>query len=445
MSLLKIPLLRLKYRFFPDDAQRFWAQELLSSQGLTAKIGQVLAQGKKTELPKSSITTTEAKKLFEEVFKAPVTVLNEGLAASMGQVFFIEVSGCKYAVKCLHPGIREKLKKEIDNILILGGYFAKTKGFCFDKDVFKRFLTEVFEEETDLLREAQFQKKFAKLFQGSSIKVPKVISEYSTETMLCQELVLAQLPSEVSHIPEFAIFHFFFHSLLEHNLLHGDLNDRNWGLCEQKIVVYDYGCSQTISTRRTGGLLKLLRNENPHEGFRELGVRLEATWFKGKEQELRDALFSPLLGTIMPEWSYSSQLKSEFGDQIKALREYTDPWVLLMMRSLFSLIRIYQEKKIAIPLGEILTPYLKIRQTSMQATQIRIEVMENGEQVIFMTLPLTALDHLGEMVPGKVASKIQEEHISLKEITARVKESAFMPQTLFELTIAPRSYKIWID
>jgi hypothetical protein len=110
-----------------------------------------------------------------------------------------------------------------------------------------------------------------------------------------------------------------------------------------------------------------------------------------------------------------------------------------------SLIRIYQEKKIAIPLGEILTPYLKIRQTSMQATQIRIEVMENGEQVIFMTLPLTALDHLGEMVPGKVASKIQEEHISLKEITARVKESAFMPQTLFELTIAPRSYKIWID
>ncbi len=445
MSLLKIPLLRLKYRFFPDDAQRFWAQELLNSQGLTAKIGQVLAQGKSAELPKSSISKNEAKKIFEEFFKASVKVLNEGLAASMGQVFFIEVNEKKYAIKCLHPGIREKLTKEIDNILILGSYFAKAKGFHFEKSVFKKFLTDIFEEETDLIREAQFQKKFADLFRDGAIKVPEVISEYSNQIMLCQELVPSQHPSEVNLITEFSIFHFFFHSLLKHNLLHGDLNDRNWGLWGEKVVVYDYGCSQTISSRRIGGLLKLLRNENPHEGFLELGVRLEATWFKGKEQELRDALFLPLLGTIKPEWSFSSELKTEFGKHIRALREYTDPWVLLMMRSLFSLIRVYQEKKIPIPLGEILKPYLIVKQNNNQATQIRIQVMENGEQVIFMTLPLTALDNIGEMIPGKVASQIEKEQISLQEITARVKESEFMPQTLFELSISPRNYKIWID
>jgi hypothetical protein len=449
-TFLKIPYLRLKYRFLPNQAQEFWAQELLNSQGLSAKLGQILAQGKETSLPKGSLSPETAKKIFFQSFSKDISVSSEVMAASMGQVFFIHIDQQEFALKILHPGIKEKLKKEIDNILLLGGYFGKAKGFSFDKEVFKRFLVEVFEEETDLSREAHFQEKFSFLFKDHiEIKIPQVIKEYSNSFVLCQEKILSTLARDSKHFSGFSIFHFFFDALLLHGTLHGDLNDRNWGYtAPDKIVVYDYGCVQIISERRILGFKKLLMNEDIVNGFKEFGVRLEATWFKGQEQKLRDALFSPLLNQdIPPEWSYSQELQGQFGEKIKQLREFTDPWVLLMMRSLFSLIRIYQDRKIPIPLGFILKPYLIIHNEDSKESSknIKIEVLEGTSQVVFLSLPMTALDNLENLMPDNVLLKIHEASINLPTIIERVKSSSFLPQDLFSLQVDKRSYRVWID
>ncbi len=360
-TFLKISYLRLKYRYMPNEAQEFWAQELLNSQGLSAKLGQLLAQGKESQLPKSSVSVHKAKAFFLKQHNQVIEVSEEVLAASMGQVFHIQLNQNNYALKILHPGIREKLEKEIENILLLGKYFSKAKGFSFDQQVFNQFLTEVFKEETDLSREADFQKKFSTIFKGDTrFKIPTVIPEFTSVSALCQEWVDSTLAKDLSHFQNFNIFTFFFESLLVHGTLHGDLNDRNWGINQDgQVVVFDYGCSQIISPRRISGFKKLLMNEDVAQAFLEFGIRLERTWFKGREQQLRDALFEPLLREfIQPDWSYSKDLESEFGQKIKLLREVTDPWVLLMMRSLFSLIRIYQNRKMAIPLKELVSPYL---------------------------------------------------------------------------------------
>ncbi len=446
-TLLKIPYLRLKYRFLPSDAQKFWAQELLESQGLTAKIGQILGQGKVTKLPKSSLDEEAVRKLFWEVFHQNITFSGEVLAASMGQVFFVGVDGHDYALKILHSGIKEKLKKEIDNLLILGGYFAKSKGFNFEKQLFHRFLTEVFEEETDLKREALFQTKFQTIFKDDSrFKIPEVIAKFSNEDFLCQEKIMACLARDLDQFPHQRIFHFFFHSLLGHGILHGDLNDRNWGLLGEQVVVYDYGCGQIISERRTNGLKKLLRNVKVVEGFKELGLRLDATWFNGREQELRDALFIPLFEKeIPPEWSYSQELNHQFGDKIKQLREHTDPWVLLMMRSLFSLIRIYQDRKTSVYLKPIIAPYLIFKEPSLKATQIRVEVIEDKKQIVFMTLPITALPNMEDLMPEKVLEKIKNENLNIRKMIQNVQSSDYAPQELFHLKIAERTYRVWVD
>jgi predicted unusual protein kinase regulating ubiquinone biosynthesis (AarF/ABC1/UbiB family) len=262
-SLLKIPYLRLKYKFLPNAAQAFWAQELFEAQGLGGKLGQVLAQGQKAKLPKSSLTTEQATSLFRKNFpNEKITFSGEVLAASMGQVFFGELGGKRLAVKLLHPGIKEKIKEEIGNILLLGSYFAKTKGFRFDKEVFGRFLSEVFEEETDLVREAQFQLKFRKNVEGDArFVVPDVYQALSNHEILTQEFVASTLARDLETLPHFNIFHFFFNALFKHHVLHGDLNDRNWGLNEKKqTVIYDFGCAQVISERRIQGLIKLLLN-----------------------------------------------------------------------------------------------------------------------------------------------------------------------------------------
>lgn len=360
-TFLKISYLRLKYRYMPNEAQEFWAQELLNSQGLSAKLGQLLAQGKESQLPKSSVSAQEAKAFFFKQHKKEIQVSDEVLAASMGQVFHIQLDQKDYALKILHPGIRKKLEKEIENILLLGKYFSKAKGFSFDQQVFNKFLTEVFKEETDLSREADFQEKFSTIFKSDTrFKIPKVIREFTTDSALCQEWIDTTLAKDLSQFHNFHVFTFFLESLLMHGTLHGDLNDRNWGMNHDgQVVVFDYGCSQIISPQRISGFKKLLMNQDVAQAFLEFGIRLERTWFKGREQQLRDALFEPLLREfIQPDWSYSKDLEGEFGQKIKLLREVTDPWVLLMMRSLFSLIRIYQHRKMPIPLKALLAPYL---------------------------------------------------------------------------------------
>ena len=444
---MKIPYLRFKYRFLPNKAQAFWAQELLNSQGLSAKIGQILAQGKVTQLPKSSLSPDEARALFQKHFGIKVEVAHEALAASIGQVFFITLDQKEYALKILHPGIREKLRSEIDNILLLGGYFAKAKGFQFNQTIFKSFLVEVFEEETDLTREAQFQEKFTRMFENDErFKIPHVIKKYSTDALLCQEKVTSTLARDALSFEHFHIFTFFFESLFKHGVLHGDLNDRNWGIIGDSVAVYDYGCSQIISERRRSGFVKLLANSDIINGFAEFGIRLEATCFKGREQELRDALFGPLLNSpISPSMAYSEILNERFGDKIKMLREFTDPWVLLMMRSLFSLVRIYQDRKMTIPLMDLVSPYLTLEEKSMKATNIKIEVHEGKLEIVSLRFPLTALENLEELMPGKVASKIMEEGIEMKTILQKVIASDFAPQDLFQLKMDERSYRVWIE
>lgn len=447
-NLVKIPWLRLKYRFFPSEENAFWAQELLDSQGLSAKLGQVLAQGKSTRLPKASLSPIEMKSLFQSQFNVPISVTSQAFAASMGQVFFAQIEGEEFAVKVLHPGIKDKLKAEIKNVLLLGSYFAKAKKFTFNKDVFQSFLENVFEEETNLTREAHFQEQFRESVQSlPECRVPGVIRKYSNEHVLTQELVRSTLARDMTTFPHHQVFHFFFKSLFENNLLHGDLNDRNWGICEDgSVVVYDFGCSQLISDRRITGLIKLLLNQDIVAGFQEFGVRLEATPFKGKEQLLRDELFNPLLAQdILPSLKYSEELQKKFGDDIKALREFTDPWVLLFMRSLFSLIRIYQDRGVAIPLSRIVTPYLKLPEKSMSATQIKIEVLEEKNLVVSMTLPMTSLDNLEGLMPENVSTKLKEENIKVSELVAKARASQLAAQDLFHLSIGNRSYRVWIE
>jgi predicted unusual protein kinase regulating ubiquinone biosynthesis (AarF/ABC1/UbiB family) len=446
LSLLKIPYLRLKYRFLPNEAQTFWAQELFEAQGLGGKLGQLLGQGKNAKLPKSSLSTTDALALFEKNFPgSSLKLKGEVFAASMGQVFFGELQNENVAIKILHPGIKDRVRKEIDNILLLGGYFAKTKGFSFDRSIFKRFLSEVFEEETDLIREAHFQEKFR--HDAGDVLVPQVFRKFSNSEVLTQSRIDATLARDLRAIPSFDVFRFFFNALFNHHTLHGDLNDRNWGLnSANQTVIYDFGCSQIISDRRIQGLKKLLLDIDVVQGFQEFGVRLEATSFKGHEQDLRDKLFTTLLShPISPSFKYSEELQSLIGADVKQLRGHTDPWVLLFMRSLFSLIRVYQERGSEIPLKSLLEPHLTYDEKSMQASKIYIEVKEDNKLVVSFTLPLTSLENLEDLMPDHVAKKIHEENLNLVEMIQKVKDSHFAPQELFKLVSGKRTYRVWLE
>jgi predicted unusual protein kinase regulating ubiquinone biosynthesis (AarF/ABC1/UbiB family) len=449
--LLKTAFLRLQYRYFPNYAQNYWAQELLEAQGISAKLGQVFTQGKKRKLPKSSLAAKEAEKIFKETFSThdQISFKNEAIAASIGQVFFITMGDQQLAVKFLHPKIKEKLKKEIANIVLLGSHYSKVKGFGFNKDNYTRFLEEVFTEETDLSREASYQDSFRNHFENDKrFIIPKVLQDFSNAEILTQEWVESTLAQDLSSIQHFHVLEFFFESLLKHGVLHGDLNDRNWGItADGTLVVYDYGCSQIVSARRTNGLIKLLNGQYSLENFLEFGIRLEATPFKNKVEQLGRALFSPFSAkTLMiHEWSFAESLNKEFGKDIKLLREYTDPWVLLMMRSLYSILKTYEKLKVPIPFMEILNPLLKIKDEAMSSKNVKIEVKENMQLSFSMELPLASLDNLATYMPSHVQEKLKERNIDLEQTLQKIRMSNYTPQEIFQIDDGIKKYRVWIE
>lgn len=394
----------------------FIKSKLLQSYGLPAKLGQIFSQGNTSGEPDPTLTVEEAQRLLKEHFGIEAELSPEIHSASMGQVFKTHINNQICAVKILHPGIREKTTKEIEKALTLGTLYAKTKGFQFNKDVFQRFLKEVFEEETDLVREGQFQKSFREKFPH--VLIPAVIRV--NEHILLQEYVESTLARDLEKLPDFAAVEFFFEALLQHGILHGDMNDRNWGYQNGKLVVYDFGCSQIISERRRNGLIKLLLNQDIPNAFKEFGIRLEATPYKGKEQELRDTIFLP---------PYRMD---------KSLREFCDPWILLLLRSLYSIKKIYQSRNQEIPLDTILAPFLILKER-IPHSEIKVQVMENDQQVVFLTLPISELNNLPALIPGKVLAKIEAEGLKVNELLKK-KEGIIL-----DLILKERTYKIWTE
>lgn len=139
----------------------------------------------------------------------------------MGLVFKITLNSKEYALKILHPGIKQKLHSEIEHLLLLGGYFAKLKGFPFDKKIFETFLLEMFDEETDLEREARMQQLFfANFSEDRRFLIPWVEVAYSNQLLLCQNWINSTLAQDLKEISQFNVFHFFFKALLQNGLLH---------------------------------------------------------------------------------------------------------------------------------------------------------------------------------------------------------------------------------
>jgi predicted unusual protein kinase regulating ubiquinone biosynthesis (AarF/ABC1/UbiB family) len=453
LSLLKILYYKIKSKLLPNSNHYLWGQLLIENYGFNAKLGQLLLQNKSTVYqPKATITREQVKATLKHIYPDMIIDGVDSIhVASMGQVFKIEIDKKILAVKMLHPNIKQKLQKELKQIIKLSHYYSKVKRFKFEPELFYLFLNNMLEQETNLIREATNQKLFYQAFKyHPNITIPQVIDQYSNDNVLTQQWIDSTLAIHSNEINNYGIIHFFFEAIIFHQLLHADLNHHNWGISGDRIVVYDYGSTYQITPKQTKGLIKLLGQEYTTENFTRIGIRIDLTSFKDKVEQIGSDLFILFNQelNLQQQRNFLTNLRNKYKKQLLELRSVSEPWILMLMRSLFSLVQFYHSRNKSIPFKKIIQPYINQAKEIKQMkdkNELKVEIKEDDQLKVFLTLPAKSIENIQDFLTPEVLAKINQLSINLDEIVKKTIQDNYPPGIIFNFNLNTKSYKVWIE
>jgi predicted unusual protein kinase regulating ubiquinone biosynthesis (AarF/ABC1/UbiB family) len=188
----------------------------------------------------------EPDQVFLEWSEVPVA------AASIGQVHRAVLrDGRIVAVKVQYPGVDRAIKSDLDNAEVLYGLFAGFKLRNLDVKGLVDELRARMADELDYLHEAGCQQEFAELYAGHPfIRVPAVVTEYSTRRVLTSEWVdglrwdefLTGASPEARQVAGEVIYRFSQGSIHGHAAFNGDPHPGNYRFHEDGSVTFlDFG------------------------------------------------------------------------------------------------------------------------------------------------------------------------------------------------------------
>src|SRR6266545_1350624 len=179
-------------------------------------------------------------------------------AASIGQVHRARIPGpradIEVAVKVQYPGIQDALAADFRTASI-GKNFAALIVPGASVDAIVGQARQAVLEECDYLREARYQERFAKIYEGHpTLTVPAVHGPYCSGRVLTTSwveglrfddfLATNPLSSERDRIGQ-AIFEFYVGTLFRHGLYNWDPHPGNYVFCpDGRIGMLDYGSTR---------------------------------------------------------------------------------------------------------------------------------------------------------------------------------------------------------
>ena len=244
--------------------------------------------------------------VFRKFDKAPFA------AASIGQVHrAVMADGSRVAVKVQYPGVAEAIDHDLANVgmmIKLGGLVARG----LDAGVIVKDLEAGIRGELDYLKEAAWQQRFQDAFEDHAfVRVPRVVHELTTRTVLVQEYIegrplaaaLELSQEERNRIGEM-IYRFCFGSIYRHRLFNGDPHPGNFLLLEDGTLAFlDYGCVAEFDEPTIEGFKRLIRalNAGDKEEWRRsaegVGILLPGAPFTTEQiYEHMHWYWAPILG-----------------------------------------------------------------------------------------------------------------------------------------------------
>ncbi|KXG76224.1 AarF/UbiB family protein [Thermotalea metallivorans] len=266
----------------------------------------------------------QEKRLLQRALKltgGKIDLMEQPMAsASIGQIYGGKLGDDDVIVKIQYPHIKKALWH--DWKFVKGVVSFAFRLFRFppeSKDLLLRYLEafeETIEKETDYTLEADFLEKFQKIFQNhEQIYIPKVYPQFTRKELIveerCKGLPLKAFLRTAGEEEKREILHilasFYFESLFQHQILHGDPHSANFFVEKKEgrlvLQVIDYGCVKEYPASFVENLREVILSlqkgdhENVPRLLTGLGFREEEILSYGKALvPILKVIFEPFLG-----------------------------------------------------------------------------------------------------------------------------------------------------
>ncbi len=467
--------------FGGDDTLRVLHETLGRIPGAPAKIGQLMGMraGQSTAVPDpmpleqvKAILIGQCPRLVESID----AISPWCRAASIGQTHQVRLNnGRLVAAKIQYPGVAKALTEQLDAMFRVAA-FSPARHYAFDLTQTKNFLLQKLLEEIDYLREMDVQRRFFDYYRLSQVIVPEVYPQLGVSSVLvqswedCESLYSVsqswsrQLRDKAGEV----MTEFLLSSFTGLGVMHTDLNPGNFGFRLEGervlLVLYDFGSTFEIAESIVLDFYRwLLATRNGDEmavrsamerlGFSPLHLRHIAT----KILPLSEVLLAPLIKQghwNARTWRLQEQMNDILGQDKWWFRTAGPPWFLYFMRSFQGWYHGMTILDATVDVGQLWAPRerLLIKKLvvgagngELRSTVLRVQVTEEGETIVDVTLPARAIENLAELVPDTVQQKCLQDGLDLAALGARIMKEGGAPQDVFLTRIGRRHYHVWLS
>ena len=189
-------------------------------------------------------------------------------SASIGQVHTAYLdNGKKLAVKVQYQGIADAISIDVDNVAAL----LKLSGLLPSHIKIDELLAEAKLQllaEADYVNEANFVKNYADVLSDEQFILPRVIEDFSTQSILAMTFIegvpideITQLPQQLRDKAVESLIGLFFNELFTYQLMQTDPNFANYlyQVDTERIVLLDFGATRKIPKTISLGYLALIK------------------------------------------------------------------------------------------------------------------------------------------------------------------------------------------
>lgn len=463
-------------------AARYLADSLASMTGLSGKAAQLLGMrlgATKVMPPAMPLEQVEALiAAANPDFARTISKLDpRAYPASIGQAHRATTKdGSLVMVKVQRPGMAEAIEAQLGLAIKLMS-MGPPKRFALDVESYEEFLRSSLLAELNYEMEAENQRQLARdLAVYPEVVVPRVLM--ATPTLLVQSYELASPLSEARHSTNTkglqsaaeVLLGSFFYTALHTGLVHADTHPGNLGFRigqPTKVVLYDFGCTVQVPEPARHSLARLLSGATQTSNL-ATAKALETIGFdRRKLQQISNLnaiighYVRPLLSRerwVPGDWKVSADLAAAAGGDPWWFRSAGPPWFLYLMRALHGIVHAISALDVAIDMQSVmsrvgihLAPGPSEAQTSAPASGVqtpglvlKVHVTERGEDIVAVTMPVSALERLEELVPASALQMIAAQGIALETIKAQALARGPMPGELFQAQVGERLYRVWI-